>query len=311
MANVEESGGDVEHLLVVIVDLCNAYEISASSKEHTQALSVKQCLDAVTTFINSYVLTCHGHSVAVCISHQAGSQMVYPSSMTSELSADDPRLQNTGKYEPLVHMNSILCDQVHQVVAKLSSAPADTVSTSTLLSGAISKSLCYIQRQNRELLIGRTLNSRILVVRSSSDSAPQYIHTMNCIFAALKNRVPIDSCVLWEDSGFLQQASDVTGGVYIRTPEPSGLLQYLLWVFLPDPSTRDHLLLPSSVEIDYRAACFCHHKLVDVGFVCSVCLSIFCRSTPICSMCNTHFKLPSLPTLMKSKKKKNHKHKGT
>ena len=44
-----------------------------------------------------------------------------------------------------------------------------------------------IQRQNRELLIGRTLNSRILVVRSSSDSAPQYIHTMNCIFAALKN----------------------------------------------------------------------------------------------------------------------------
>ena len=41
-------------------------------------------------------------------------------------------------------------------------------------------------------------------------------------------RVPIDSCVLWEDSGFLQQASDVTGGVYIKTPEPSGLLQYLL-----------------------------------------------------------------------------------
>lgn len=38
MANVEESGGDVEHLLVVIVDLCNAYEISASSKEHTQAV---------------------------------------------------------------------------------------------------------------------------------------------------------------------------------------------------------------------------------------------------------------------------------
>ncbi len=37
-ASVEESGGDVEHLLVVIVDLCNAYQLSASSEDRTQAV---------------------------------------------------------------------------------------------------------------------------------------------------------------------------------------------------------------------------------------------------------------------------------
>jgi transcription initiation factor TFIIH subunit 3 len=29
--------------------------------------------------------------------------------------------------------------------------------------------------------------------------------------------------------------------------------------------------------VDFRAACFCHRNVVDTGFVCSVCLSIFCE----------------------------------
>jgi transcription initiation factor TFIIH subunit 3 len=132
---------------------------------------------------------------------------------------------------------------------------------------------------------------------------------MNCIFAAQKHKIVIDSCVLWQDSGFLQQASDITGGIYIKTPEPAGLLQFLIWTFLPDETSRDKLMLPSAVKVDYHASCFCHHRLVDVGHVCSVCLSIFCQFTPICSMCQAHFKLPNLPLVKagKSKKKKNAK----
>lgn len=44
-------------------------------------------------------------------------------------------------------------------------------------------------------------------------------------------------------------------------------------MFLPEPTVREQLVLPTSVHIDYRAACFCHRRLVDIGFVCSVCLS--------------------------------------
>lgn len=32
-------------------------------------------------------------------------------------------------------------------------------------------------------------------------------------------------------------------------------------------------MLPTQVNVDFRAACFCHKKVVDVGFVCSICLS--------------------------------------
>ena len=48
---------------------------------------------------------------------------------------------------------------------------------------------------------------------------------------------------------------------------------YFQWVFLPDPSTRKKLTLPPKVQVDYRAACFCHRNLIDIGYVCSVCLS--------------------------------------
>ncbi|KAK3751804.1 hypothetical protein QZH41_013268 [Actinostola sp. cb2023] len=85
--------------------------------------------------------------------------------------------------------------------------------------------------------------------------------------------VIIDACSLHRNSGFLQQAADITGGVYLKVDETLSLLQHLLWLYLPSHQTRDKLILPSSQDIDYRAACFCHRKLVDIGFVCSVCLS--------------------------------------
>ena len=75
------------------------------------------------------------------------------------------------------------------------------------------------------------------------------------------------------DSGLLQQGCDITGGQYLHIPNVAGLLEYLLWVFLPSPFCRTKLVLPTPTKVDYRAACFCHRQLVDIGYVCSVCLS--------------------------------------
>lgn len=47
----------------------------------------------------------------------------------------------------------------------------------------------------------------------------------------------------------------------------------LQWVFLPEPPIRKKLVLPPPARVDYRAACFCHRTLIDIGFVCSICLS--------------------------------------
>lgn len=70
------------------------------------------------------------------------------------------------------------------------------------------------------------------------------------------------------------------------------------------------MILPTKAKISYKASCFCHRNQVDIGYVCSVCLSsrfrielintritkflfffdctsVFCQFNPICSTCQT------------------------
>jgi transcription initiation factor TFIIH subunit 3 len=74
---------------------------------------------------------------------------------------------------------------------------------------------------------------------------------------------------------------------------------------LPPPSIRNVLSVPTQDRIDFRAACFCHKDIIDIGFVCSVCLSsqsvsqllacissrptpyaaVFCKPVPVCTTC--------------------------
>ncbi|PLB42096.1 TFIIH/NER complex subunit TFB4 [Aspergillus candidus] len=159
-----------------------------------------------------------------------------------------------------------------------------------------------------------SLQSRILIisVSSSTDSAHQYIPIMNGIFACQRLHIPIDVCKLSGDAVFLQQASDATKGIYMSLTEPRGLLQYLMMAFLPDQRSRRHLVQPTRVDVDFRAACFCHRRVVDVGFVCSVCLSIFCEppANGDCLTCGTRLDVgeygarPAVVARKKTKKKK-------
>ncbi|KAK2792753.1 RNA polymerase II transcription factor B subunit 4 [Onygenales sp. PD_12] len=140
------------------------------------------------------------------------------------------------------------------------------------------------------------LSSRILIISTSSTttSAHQYIPIMNSIFACQRLSIPIDILKLSGDAVFLQQASDATRGIYLSIPQtppltPAALLQSLLLAFLPDQRARTHLILPTGADVDFRAACFCHRRVVDVGFVCSICLSIFCEppGDGACLTCGT------------------------
>lgn len=123
---------------------------------------------------------------------------------------------------------------------------------------------------------------------------------MNVFFTAQKQNIVIDVCALDQHLSLLQQGCDITNGLYLKVPQLQGLLQYLLvhtikmlilvefdnyvfqWVFLPEPPVRQKLVLPPPVKVDYRAACFCHRELIDIGYVCSVCLSSKCFHNLIC-----------------------------
>ncbi|KAI9670427.1 MAG: RNA polymerase II transcription factor B subunit 4 [Trizodia sp. TS-e1964] len=235
-----------------------------------------------------------------------------------------PTTDDANKYRPFRLIEDEVMSNLRLLIESTTAADLRDAH-STMMSGALTQALAYISKRTQDFEEsgqgggeakdgkGSTmgLQSRIIVLSVSGDLALQYIPVMNCIFAAQRKRVPIDIIKIAGSTAFLQQASDATKGVYMSPESPQGILQYLMMGFLPDQTARKHLILPTQVNVDFRAACFCHKKVVDIGFVCSICLSIFC-SVPegaICLTCGTHLQLgdyggkPAV-TIKKKKKRK-------
>ena len=76
--------------------------------------------------------------------------------------------------------------------------------------------VCSIIRVQAARKETEKLCPRLLVVSSTGDTAAQYINFMNVFFSAQKLGIPVDSCMLLQDSGLLQQGSDITGGLYVK-----------------------------------------------------------------------------------------------
>ena len=205
---------------------------------------------------------------------------------------------NATMYRPFKVVDDAVVSGLDELLLGMKPEEISAFSDTSLISGALSLALAYINRvvsthaptneadttnmagpaatttANAAGQGGGNLRARILVVNVCSDLASQYVAIMNCIFAAQKMHVPVDVCRIGEqDTVFLQQASDTTGGVYMRLDHPRGIVQYLMTAFLPDPSIRKHLVLPTQEGVDFRPACFCHKRIVDIGYVCNVCLS--------------------------------------
>ncbi|XP_071848989.1 general transcription factor IIH subunit 3-like [Apostichopus japonicus] len=293
----EETGG----LLVVVVDVNPVWWGSSKRKEKTSS-TLPQCMEQIMVFVNAHQMASPQNKVAVIGSHANESRYLYPRKGSADIHQTEVLAQiksKDGKYEQFAKVQSDVMKELKDLIAR-----NPVVShTDTLLSGSLAMALCYIKRMEKEAGVGQNLHSRILVIKAAEDSASQYMNFMNVTFTAQKQNVTIDACILSADSGLLQQACDITGGIYIKIPDIEGLLQYLLWVFLPPPSLRSNLILPPPIQVDYRAACFCHRMLISIGYVCSVCLSIFCAYSPICSTCHTAFKIKAAPLKLKKKKK--------
>ncbi|XP_054144458.1 general transcription factor IIH subunit 3 isoform X2 [Melozone crissalis] len=375
------SADDELSLLIIVLDTNPIWWGKRALGEAEFTLS--KCIDAVMVLGNSHLLMNRTNKLAVIASHTQESRFLYPGkrwAAADPFGEGGPSMESNcsgskdGKYELLTAINDAIAEEIKDLMTKTDMKGQQT---ETLLAGSLAKALCYINKMGKDLKANQEIKSRILVIKAAEDSALQYMNFMNVIFAAQKQSILIDACVLDSDSGLLQQvqtccslpfilthkylmldnsthpsalsfnqewvwkyvqwicqfchaglvqymdilnallmssknilimvsalqACDITGGIYLKVPHMPSLLQYLLWVFLPDQEQRSQLVLPPPVHVDYRAACFCHRNLIEIGYVCSVCLSIFCNFSPICSTCETAFKI-SLPPVMKAKKKK-------
>lgn len=363
---------EIPSLLTIVVDTNpRAWAALAS------VLPISRAIANILVFINSHLAFNNANQVAVIAAHTNRAVWLYPTPPTpppppSEdvemTDASNPpkhaaQTNSANKFPQFAAIESSLLTSLRALVE--STAPEDLSSPTTLISGALTLALTYINKTALSLspskaafetstpMSGSTsrvivpqlsgvvagIHARILVV-SVSDSAPgQYIPTMNAIFAASHAGIPIDTLSLrGEAASFLQQAAFITRGAFVSAVDnPQGLLMYLMFGLgsargaagkdHPPPGTAaaaagnekgskppfrkggggggggagremaagDMLVAPAADGVDFRAACFCHRRVIDVGFVCSICLSIFCEVPEggECLTCGTRLALGS------------------
>ncbi|KAI0728135.1 TFIIH subunit Tfb4/p34 [Fomitopsis betulina] len=283
--------------LSVVVDLSPThwYSSSTPSQQNPRPLSLKSFLSQLLVFLNSHIACKDENTLAVFGVLPGRSVMLYSS--LSEFSGNPLEAADANTYRPFKVLDGTVMRTIAEHVENLGSLDLEKP---VELVAALTKSLCYINRITAVSLTQSaeqtaTLDPRILILSVSPDQSSSYIPIMNSIFSAQKLRVTIDVCKVYgSGSVFLQQAAHLTGGSYLHLERADALLQYLTMSFLPPPGIRQLLSVPTQDKVDFRAACFCHKRIVDVGFVCSVCLSIFCQPVPVCSTCR-QVPFPTVP----------------
>ncbi|RIA86191.1 RNA polymerase II transcription factor B subunit 4 [Glomus cerebriforme] len=282
---------DDANLLVLIIDT-NPLIWTRSAK--STGLSLKEALRHLLVFINAHLALKHDNEVAVIASHVDVSKFLFPIPTPPRLSEDTDQVVDSNLYQRFKVVNDQVIGNMKDLFEDITTLNSYPDKASSMIAGALSMALCYINRIMRADEIGH-IKPRILIISISPDSPYQYISIMNCIFSAQKLGIPIDVCkVHGEDTVFLKQAAHITGGRYLKLQIPQGFLQFLMITFLPDRFTRNYQCLPGEEKVDFSASCFCHKKMIDIGYVCSVCLSIFCHPLEQCSTCRTNLILASV-----------------
>ncbi|BGP03226.1 General transcription and DNA repair factor IIH subunit TFB4 [Rhodotorula toruloides] len=303
---LQDSVGD---LLCLIVDL-NPVSWARSaqpSAETNDALSLEQALDQTLVFCNAHLALRHENELAVFAAGPGRSRQLFSSQLTPTTSSSSTPSTSTPANDSNTYQQFRIVDEhLKAGVKEMMAHVPDEPDGGSNLVGALSMALCHINRLSTTDPLSassaasaiRRPKPRIVVISVTQDSSAQYVPIMNCIFTAQKNNIQIDVCkVFGPDAVFLQQACHLTSGSYYKLARRAGLLQYLMMAFLPGPAAHRHLNQPRQEQVDLRAACFCHRKIVDIGYVCSVCLSIFCSPLPVCSTCRTKFPMSTLKRL--------------
>ncbi len=367
---------DVPSLCTVIIDT-NPRAWAALA----DVLPISKAIANILIFVNAHLAFSNFNQVAVIASHTNRAVWLYPTppKQAAARSQDVPMRDaghqghtpsSANKYPQFAQIENSLLTSLRALVDE-TTAP-DLASTTTQISGALTLALTHINKTALSFTASSTashaattkgasggaapgaststggslagLHARILILSVSDSSPAQYIPTMNAVFAAAHAGIAIDTLALRGTATFLEQASFITRGTFIRAAEPRGLLQYLMLGFgsgtapSSNPSGGAHaepgkgpakakaaagststttngsssagataggktkagklglgasvaelLVTPSAEAVDFRAACFCHRNVVDTGYVCSVCLSIFCEVPPggECLTCGT------------------------
>ncbi|KAI5151732.1 transcription initiation factor TFIIH subunit 3 [Enteropsectra breve] len=115
---------------------------------------------------------------------------------------------------------------------------------------------------------------RILIFSMTSENKDHFLNYAKCMSLAAENKVRIDVFSKLTNNS-LELLAEGTGGSCFSTFSIENFLS-LLGSFPSEYPIKDVL-------------CYCCSKRTDVGHVCPVCLTVYCKFVPICKRCKIKF----------------------
>lgn len=248
---------DLPSALIVIFDMTrNGWERSVQAG----GPSAVDAAESLLTFVRSCFLLHAGNSVIVIATHPRGSEYLYQSPV-HVASTEVVGALEMDSFDQTLHTALVSLAQRLQNEAGPAGGEGGNGSPQVpKFSSAFAMAACAANRMSADKF--RQTLPRVLVLSATRDLPSQYIPVMNCIFSFQKAEVLVDSFLVADgDCALLQQAADITSGVYLR-PEISSLsakgtlLAWFMSCFLADRRTRYITVeTPSAITLPHTSAC--------------------------------------------------------
>ncbi len=259
-------------------------------------------------FLRNFLLSRSRNNVCVVLFNANRAHVAYPPDVESITEA---RSSGFVFQDPHTILASELALMLHDAPTATGATPSsyDSIRTtaagsSPQLSQALTKCICIANKcmvaSSRQAAALRVpVHSRILVLGPGGDFSGQYIQIMNASFAARRMHMKID-CISTGSAAapMLEQLADVTDGFYLQIALDAIELQLPVTLALlcgVDADTRSFMAVPKPECVGYKSSCVCHSKSIDIGYVCSRCLSVHCQVPQHCVQCAVRLVLPSVP----------------
>ncbi|KAI4837187.1 RNA polymerase II transcription factor B subunit 4 [Plasmodium brasilianum] len=285
----------VRNHLILVIDVnfliwCEGLKIKFD-KNNIKILKLSEFFKCVFQFIRFYCLMNSSERICIIATCSENCKIIYENYISyakNNLSEND---YCNNAYDNLInYINDNECDKM----------------TESNLSAALAVALCY---NNRICNIYEHINTRIFLLDISRSHfyTNQYTQLMNIAYNAKRNNIIIDVFSLNDKTQILEQICNITNGLYIdnniflnvncNDNIEDILTQTIIFWFLPSNNSRKYFSNTYLNEDTNIAVCSCHNKQVDIAYICSCCLAIYCSAKDIktekdrtsCSLCKTRF----------------------
>lgn len=260
--------------------------IAWTSVNEADDITLKEFLDQIFAFITQMVLSDVFQIAPIVAYHQKGAKFLFPEP-DKAMDVVTGRLQANNLDEMKLYCETVL-QNLHEFITEGAEADVGDLS-GVRLDVALALALCHMNRYPPDT------KKRILVLTRSRDATAYFESTMNAIFAAHRIGVVIDSLMIkLESSLFLNQAALLTGGFSLSVvTRPRCLIQYMLSI--PPLPIRDLIAMEKVKAVESRTPAVNEPThMIDMGFMCPVCLSVFedtGKPLWVCSVCGARMRL--------------------